>query len=253
MMRIAFVIIGAHQYSFERVYRRGQKRTWIQDKTENEQVLAVYSDGTLGASTINPECDYRISFEKLTSNKVEITPPKYFKSNCASFAAPSGYGGILYSTISAFKYLMDDFQPDFIVRTNISSFWNLKALRSYLSSVPTTNFYSGVIGSIEGIQYCSGSGIVMSIDVARKLIEKADQLDLTLIDDLSIGKLLSTLEIFPSEGSRLDISRVRQIRKYSSEKLGSYYHIRCKSLLRFKKFKIRRDVRIMRKLYNLLD
>lgn len=121
--------------------------------------------------------------------------------------------GILDKTIKAFKYCLSYFdykKYDYIVRTNISTIVNFDRL-SYLLYSNSSHYAGGFKWTIDpdyrdkesgivddrysGLEYCSGTCIIFSRELFRKMLERADYFDREVIDDVSIGYLIK--EYFP--------------------------------------------------------
>ncbi len=108
--------------------------------------------------------------------------------------------------VSAFN-LVKDFDFDYIVRTNSSSYLDKELFYEFLSNKPKNNFYGGIIGNHNGIPFASGALFVMSRDIFNLVIENSDMIDRSLIDDVSIGHLLQKFNVYPNgaEFTRYDI------------------------------------------------
>jgi hypothetical protein len=257
----AFVVIATKEQPWQRILRRGQFDTWFKDLKTNEEFLAVYSDGTLGKSRQDPSNHQRIVFENSRKLAWEISEPNFFEENHTSFSAHSGYGGLIPTTISAISYLQSKYSPDFIIRTNVSSYWNLPALRDLLTTLPKNGVYAGVTGDtfgrlaglLKNHKYVSGAGMILSRDVYTKMISCRDKFDITWIDDLSIGRTLANLKIKSTELHRIDIRHSWDINQLSSSALKENVHFRCKSAHRVGALEIRRDVSLMRHLHSVIE
>jgi hypothetical protein len=103
--------------------------------------------------------------------------------------------GILSKTIKSIQYCLNNFDFDYIYRTNLSSFLNLYKINDFINN--NTLNYGGVIGDFKGIKYASGSGFFLSKDTCIYLCKNNNLLDYNLIDDVSIGNFLNkTYNIF---------------------------------------------------------
>jgi GR25 family glycosyltransferase involved in LPS biosynthesis len=141
------------------------------------------------------------------SQKDDIT----IEGNCIYIKGKDGFvPQVLDKTIIALqhciKYLNIKF--DFFVRSNISSIINFNLFP--INELDIVNVYTGAhilklewldppyginsenFHKLKGLKFASGTSIIMSKDVAEYLIKHQDKLDRTLIDDVSIGFLLST-------------------------------------------------------------
>ena len=147
---------------------------------------------------------------------------QYHTKNSIHLKCTENYHLMGIRTLECFDYCLKNFEFDFLLRTNISSYIHKYNLMSWLSDKPRQNFYSGVIGEYSGIRYVSGAGIFMSKDVVEKTIERANSIDTSLVDDVAIGKLLSDTNIIPA--LRVDLHCEHQNLNFDT----SSFHFRCK-------------------------
>lgn len=256
----AFVIIATKDQPWQRLLRQGPESTWLKNLNQGEHFVAAYSDGNLGKSTVDPTNHQHIVFENSKWPTWEISQPNFFRENHATFSAHSGYGGLIPTTISAVAYLQEKYNPDYIIRTNVSSYWNLVALSQLLKELPVYGVYAGVTGAAFGglsgylnkSRYVSGAGMIMSRDVCSELVLMRNKFDLSFIDDLSIGRTFSNLGIKPIETNRIDLRHVWDIKQVPNDSLIANAHFRCKSAHRVGKLEVRRDASIMRHLDSML-
>jgi hypothetical protein len=139
----------------------------------------------------------------------------------------SYHPGIREKTIDCFKYFLNcDINYDYIIRTNLSSLWNFKALSTYLETLPKEGVYSGVIGDCH-VKYASGSGFIMTPDVVHKIVENRNLCnEMNFIDDVDIGYLLKKINIFPFPNSRTDILDNHTLNNFKYE--NNIYHYRMR-------------------------
>jgi hypothetical protein len=115
-----------------------------------------------------------------------------------------------YKLLKTFD-LIKDLEFDFLFRTNSSSYIDKKKLYEFLSDKPKKNFYSGVIGDLYNIKYASGSGLSLSRDLFNLIMDNKKDWDHTLVDDMSIGKILSKFGIYPTECDRYNVDSQNNI------------------------------------------
>ena len=123
--------------------------------------------------------------------------------------------GVFHKTQLGIRWVLDNWAPQFVLRTNNSSFWNFDLLAKQLEVLPTLGLYGGFAGTFEGdphaalrrsLPYVSGAGIWMSSDVAE-FFSKADvDLFSTLIDDCYMGKIAVEQNIPISSIGRADLT-----------------------------------------------
>jgi len=72
--------------------------------------------------------------------------------------------GIIIKTVAAYKYIIStEFKHtfDYVIRTNLSTFWNIFNLLNFLKTAPKTGFLSG----FTVCDFISGTGIITSNDI----------------------------------------------------------------------------------------
>jgi len=103
------------------------------------------------------------------------------------------YAGILTKTIKAIKSLVTGY--DYVLRTNLSSFYVFENLIKTLEKFPRKNCYAGILGMANHnppISFVSGCGFVMSKDICESLPSEPTTLWSTNHpnDDVSLGKFI---------------------------------------------------------------
>jgi hypothetical protein len=120
--------------------------------------------------------------------------------------------GILEKTIEAIEISMEDLFDDFdyLVRTNISTVCNVFLLKYVLQKHPfdyggskifNLSWIDPLCGIVDksyfGLNYISGTGIVLSKKACCLLLSQKDEIKLDVIDDVSIGLFFRDHEIIP--------------------------------------------------------
>jgi hypothetical protein len=114
--------------------------------------------------------------------------------------------GILNKTIIAIRELTKLKSYDFIIRTNLSSYWNFQNLQNFLSSIyinPTSFFYASQVYKLDEYDFPFGQGacIILNSFTADFLQKSYHLLEFSFQDDIAIGKFFydNKIEIFPLE------------------------------------------------------
>ena len=79
---------------------------------------------------------------------------------------------------------------DYIYRTNLSTFVRFDIFLEFCRTLPTTNVYCGHKLRDYGIDFVSGTGIIMSRDIVKRLLKEPPSFFIQ--DDLTIGKTMSS-------------------------------------------------------------
>lgn len=114
------------------------------------------------------------------------------------------YGTITQKTLLVFELIYNNFDFDFIYRTNSSSYVDINLLYEHLETIKPENFYSGVTARCSGIDFCSGCGYFLSRDLVKLIVENKEKCDINMIDDKSIGQFLTSNGVPLTNADRID-------------------------------------------------
>ena len=138
------------------------------------------------------------------------------------------YETIFRKTIEALQYFLSRKSYDYVVRTNLSSVWDLLGLRSFLETAPRERFYAGQAGlhAETGIAFASGAGIVMSLDVVRTLLVNQRTVgSLSSLDDVAIAKAIG---LTPVPRPRVDFVSLAHYDAHHDKIPSGTFHYRIK-------------------------
>ncbi len=136
------------------------------------------------------------------------------------------YANLAKKTLLAFEKIYEDYEFDYIFRTNTSSYINIEKFEKYIKSNPEKLDYSGVtLKAVEGDNIASGAGIFLSRSNIKRLIDSKTQYDFTLPDDVAIARTLRSFKIYPQNINRKDLKDVpTPASVYNSKE----FHYRCR-------------------------
>jgi len=95
--------------------------------------------------------------------------------------------GIYIKTIKTMQYINTNYNYDFVIRTNVSSFWNLDNILELKNNLPLTEL---CVGHRPFDSFISGTSIILSKDVCKNLsktITISNAFDDVYISDLLIN------------------------------------------------------------------
>ncbi len=127
-------------------------------------------------------------------------------------------GTILDKTVAAIRVLLCE--HDYVIRTNVSSLWDFPALQA--AALPKKDLYAGHL--VDGT-YVTGAGMVLSRDVAEKLVGANYDAAHSEWDDIAIWQALSAQGV---------VARHREMFIYDYDRgleqveLGRYLHYRLR-------------------------
>ena len=100
--------------------------------------------------------------------------------------------GIFIKSIEAIKYINLHYDYQYIIRTNLSTFWRLDKLYNFLQKLPSKKYCGGAI-RINSYRHITGSGIIMSKDICLILscFLKKDILKTKIPDDVLFTEILN--------------------------------------------------------------
>lgn len=185
----------------------------------NQKIRAV-SRGRLSFFSINFAVKKKIFFNE----KIEISKDQIVTT------VPDLYSLIGAKTLDAFAVSIQKFDYDYIYRTNVSSYIDIEGLQNFVIDKPRNNFYAGAIGNHQGVNFASGCGYFVSRDLISKVLNNQNLWDHNLIDDVSLGKILTKeFKIKIQEVNRIDLnSSVIDLDQITENSLN-VFHYRCKA------------------------
>jgi hypothetical protein len=117
--------------------------------------------------------------------------------------------GILQKTLRAMNHVHETCTYDYLIRTNISTLWDLRYIEPLLLSCPTSRCYAGghnlhpmtiYIGTsimlLPNPVY-SGVSIILTPDLVEECIFHQDKFIMNFPDDLAIGFFMNTISYTP--------------------------------------------------------
>lgn len=111
----------------------------------------------------------------------------------------TNHPGILLKTVAALEYISENFTYDYVIRTNLSTFWDLNKLLNRLSTLPATNCVRGtpVSLNVDSAKYnfICGFDLVLSPDIVQVIIDNKQELVTQQVysnlEDLAICEIIS--------------------------------------------------------------
>jgi hypothetical protein len=136
-------------------------------------------------------------------------------------------------TLLAFQYILENYEFDYVFRTNTSSFINGKALIELAKNSNRSHLYAGAkVEIFVSDSFATGSGYLISRDLLEKISNRPDLWPLGVADDVSLAISIKSL---PGEKiERLDFpffhpKSLQELQCLDLNFIRGLPHVRCKS------------------------
>lgn len=92
--------------------------------------------------------------------------------------------------INALEYIDNNYNYDYLIRTNLSTFWDFNSLLTRLDTLPSKRCLSGRIGYIPP-EFVVGTGMIISSDLIPEIIEQRDVVNVKYPKYVAEDRILS--------------------------------------------------------------
>ena len=93
--------------------------------------------------------------------------------------------GILKKTLLSFEYILKNFEFDYVIRTNISTFWNLSYLLNIINKLPINKC---IAGNVTHKNFIMGTCIILSKDLVEYIINNKHKVHINIHDDVELTR-----------------------------------------------------------------
>ena len=160
--------------------------------------------------------------------KPELSKPVLDERNTLKIPGEESVPNVLRKRVLSTKYIMSNFNPEFLVLTNSSSYIDLALLGNDLSKIKDLSFFGGYLNlqvnpsfPLFMESFVNGGYMVLSRKAARSLVKLNPANYVGLADDLAISKFLNESGF---QAKPLRISNVAEGKPFQSE--ITYFRIR---------------------------
>lgn len=201
--KVVILVLSFNKDPWWKIENEGIRKTWGSDIPRDVEVLYYYG----GRSSVEQDRLY--------------------------FPHPEGYQNIGYKTLDAFQFVKDNYDFDFIFRTNTSSYVNIPNLiRHYEERDPLHHLYSAVKcvpppGDPRPV-FASGCGYSLSRKTVDTILADKESWDHKQIDDLALATLMLKHGIPITDVPRFDIGHPSHKNRFTEDHAKQHFHVRCK-------------------------
>lgn len=160
---------------------------------------------------------------------------------------PDSYLTFRWKAKGMFKYILDNYNFNFLFMTTTSSYIRLDELSRVLSEKNPIRFLGGA-SAYSGAKFAAGSNRVLSRDLVESLLRKPFDYLPFPIEDLSMSKSILKKGVDLVRLPHLDINSIENLERVTDLELMNHYHFRLKS----GSLDNRNDVEIMKSLHERL-
>lgn len=140
--------------------------------------------------------------------------------------------GIINKTLMTLNYLSPVIESDYdyVIRTNLSTFYSFPRLLKFLASAPRSGLYNGALVYYSNtMSFVSGTGIILSKDVALLLGSKAKEyFNVSCNDDIMISDILYKEGIRATPQERIDYIKPEDVQVDKTSTPESCFQFRLK-------------------------
>ena len=169
----------------------------------------------------------------------DLATPYEIKGNYLTVKGEESYvPGIIDKTMLALEAMQPRFKEfDYVLRTNLSSFYVLPRLLNFVKILPKYRCYCGVQLYLPEthlglINFVSGAGILLSRDLAQKLVNEKDKIfkmNKELPDDVLIGYFFQNANIPSWPAGRTDLPTLIDWAIKKNQFAANSFHFRAKN------------------------
>lgn len=251
--KVLVVVLALDAEPWRSIEEQGQRATWARDETDVPIFWLHGINRGLSRALIRSVSK---GLELLGAKK-SVRTFRHFTGRWAAgrgatieareirTRVPETYITTNAKTVAAFRHLLSVADFDYVLRTNSSTYVNIDMLTKFVQSIPNDNYYGGTSWQAHGVEYATGTSILLSRDLVE-YVAGDPSWEFDLVDDLALGKSMvragAKVDPFP----RIDVYTREDLCGLRSEDLKSTFIVRCKGLEGR-----RHDIAAMRRVHEL--
>lgn len=263
------IVVGVSQIDLEpwkTICNSGQKPTWMSSFPKEIQLINLYGrkpnailkkiDETHEFLRLRPwgngitnRLDFLISQALRLRNipNWEMTSEGNYLRMDAKVS--STYVTQVIREFSLFSYFLESTNAKFLYMTNTSSYVNLENLLNLSKNFASHSLQGGSIVKFDKFNFYSGANRLFSRDVVKELVENFKNIDYRLLNDVAIGKILSSFKLNHSDIPSMTFSSLDEISKSDKQQIRDSVHFRLKSGT----LQDRNDVNLMNAVHKIIN
>ena len=157
--------------------------------------------------------------------KSQILGSEHLELQCR---VPDTFLTMRWKQLSAYRYIIDNFEFDYVYETNASSYINVNGLQTYVNKLDGEAKYLGHRPWPEA-NFVSGANRLMKRETLQQLVRKRRLWRNDLLEDVAIGRIMRKLRVDITEFKSRSILTTEEINDLSAEDIRLTIHYRMKS------------------------
>jgi hypothetical protein len=255
---LIIIVLTNRKDPWARIHREGAEATWIFDSKVSAKILKYIGRLPTKSEQVRESITGRLrhgklvnvqrGFDRLFSGLFRLSlNPDFVSGNTIVQPYPELHSTIGLRTLSAFNTVLNDLDWQYLWRANASNYVNTEALLLFLRDASPEKFAGGVINFYQGEPYLSGAGYCLSRDVVQRIVERPELWDHSVLDDVSLGRVLNQIDVALTEIPRLTFTERSQVHAVKIDTLKKTPSFRCNGVNDRQK-----DIEIMNSLHERL-
>lgn len=141
------------------------------------------------------------------------------------------FPGILNKTLLSMECMLPRLHEfDYVLRTNLSSFYVFPRLQEFLNTLPEEECYCAFTGYHNNIAFGSGAGYILSPDLVEMLLIHMNELmNVNHYDDVTMGAFFQRQGIGIRSAPRLDLLTLEDWEQHKDSLPDHCFHFRIKN------------------------
>jgi hypothetical protein len=140
---------------------------------------------------------------------------------------PEDYVMANAKTVAGLRHLLATDPFDFLLRTNSSTYVDLGMLQRWVEAAPSTRYYAGTPWTLDGMEYATGTSILLSRDLVE-LAANDPEWDFSTIDDVAFGRSMQRAGVPLDPVPRVDVMTDADLAALDESRLATTFVVRCR-------------------------
>jgi len=251
------LVMGALREPWQQMERVGIRQTWLAEDIPKVTSLTYFGMKPSRFELIWSWIDERLRFWPVFGGRCpwdyillrtkRLPTVKRRGPNGLEVAVPEVLARAGEKTLAVLSWSLSNSHFDFLWLSNTSSYVQVEKVLEWCRGREPKGIYAGSTTKYRSFSFVSGTGILLSRDVAEAILSERRHWRHDLLVDVALGQICGRLGLTAQEIPRLDVTCVEDLNSLSTDELREFAHFRCKSISR-----PMGEIQLMRALHGIL-